>query len=119
MYEYRRLSWYVLERGKKGPAKYFGSFGRYRVFTGVFRNPATKRNATGYLVAEISDDGEMAIFGESAAVHGDLETVQACIATAVRTGDSVQNTNYRFFLDGWRADRKQKLIELVGVENLK
>jgi hypothetical protein len=109
---YRDFDWYVLSLCKKGVPEYVGSFGEYRVFAGTVRNAVTKRNAKGYIVAAIYN------LSRAVVITGGQEIAQAMIAVTEKNGVNLSDTRYSYFLDGWAKDRKKKLIELAGMENL-
>lgn len=119
---YYYLNTYVLARVRKDRAQYVGSNGNYRVFSGVFRNGVTMRNAKGYVVVDSSTGGAGSGMSmdipDYEIVHGGLEVVQAVIALAQRDGTGLSKAVRGYFRDNWVADRKKKLIETVGVENL-
>lgn len=119
---YDTLTSYVLWKAKKGSAQYVGSSGDYRVFSGVFRNGTTKRNAKGFMVVDVRERDDSGSFGRSIpqheAVHGDMETVQAVIALAQRDGTGLFSAMWNYFRDSFAGDRKKNLIETVGSENL-
>lgn len=115
----RVLNIYVLPKGKNG-VKYVGGFGDFKVFSGVFRNKNTKRNAKGHLVVNIGGDGgRQWNIPDNEAVPGDIETAKAMIAVAKRDSASLSSVWFNYFMDSSWANKKQKLIETVGAENLK
>lgn len=120
---YGLLASYVLYKVKKDAAVYVGSNGDYRVFSGVFRNRVTKRNAKGYMVVDITTGGDTSSYRknipDNEIVHGDIETVRAAIALAKRDGTGLFRAVSNYFVDGWAGgNRKKNLIETVGEENL-
>jgi hypothetical protein len=120
---YDLLSSYVLYKAKKDPAQYVGSNGDYRVFSGVFRNPATKRNAKGYMIVDTSTGGDASSYRRSIPDHeiinGDLEQVQAVIAVAKTNGTGLFSAAWNYFRNGSYSDQKQNLVDFVGAEKLK
>ena len=118
---YGVLHSYILSRNRgKDAAKYVGSSGKYRVFSGTFRNRNTKRNARGFLVInlDIGDRGRRAI-PDHEVVPGDIKYAKAMIAIAERDSASLSNVWFNYFMDSSWANKKQKLIETVGAENFK
>lgn len=119
---YDMLISYVLWRAKKGNPEYVGSNGNYRVFSGVFNNRHTKRNAKGYVVVDVTTGGDQGggrrAFPEHEIIHSDLKTVQAIIALAQRDNTGLFKANWNYFNDTFSGDRKKNLIETVGAENL-
>jgi hypothetical protein len=110
---YGDLDWFVFSRSKKKPVEYVGAVGeKYRVFAGMFRNPVTKRNSKGFIIADISS------LSISEAITGDLETARALIGVTEHNGVRLSDSRYGYFLEGWASDRKKKLINLAGMENL-
>jgi hypothetical protein len=107
---------YMLRRDKSKNPQYVGANGEYKVFSGTFRNKNTKRNAKGYLILTIRGDD----YPEYEYVHGDMQLVRAVIAASRLNGITLSSTFYRYFYDGLgsAADRQQKLIDLVGPENV-
>ena len=101
--QYRRdsmLGSYALGDKK---AVYLGSWGKYKVFSGKFRNPKTKRFTKGYSVSETSNDR---IFDFSPMIEP-LATVKAILKIADAEGISAYNvymnnfiwtTGQRFFM---------------------
>ncbi|MEJ7804424.1 MAG: hypothetical protein WKG03_00670 [Telluria sp.] len=116
------ITTYILYRVKKDKAVYVGSHGNYRVFSGLFRNSVTKRNGKGHVVIDIATGGIQSGYRNEVPqheiVHGGLEVVQAVIAIAERDGAGLFNALRGYFVDSWTRDRKKKLIESVGRENL-
>lgn len=120
---YDLLVTYVLGKVKKDKAVYVGSNGNYKVFSGVFRNRVTKRNAKGFLVVDVAaddgGDGYQHNIPDNQIIHGDQEEVQAVIALSRRDGVGLFRSVSNYFVDGWAGgDRKKNLIETVGAENL-
>lgn len=106
--------------GKRGglndpKAKYIGSWGSYRVFTGKFKNPFTKRVANGFGVAFTSQSGSFVIPGEpgrrniptSVAVHGDMLTLKAFLRISSMRDNNIIGVLYNI------AARKDKVIEMA------
>ena len=117
---------YILYKVKKDRAVYVGSHGPYRVFSGVFRNRATKRASKGHVIVDIrvEEDAEGSFFRRNIpdheVVHGGIDVVQASIALAERDGTGLFRAISNYFVDGWGGgSRKKNLIETVGAENLK
>lgn len=118
---YDVLHSYILSRNRgKDAAKYVGSSGKYRVFSGTFRNMNTKRNARGFLVInlDIGGRGRWAI-PDHEVVPGDIKYAKAMIAIAERDSASLSNVWFNYFMDSSWANKKQKLIETVGAENIR
>jgi hypothetical protein len=102
--QYRRDSMLgSYELGDK-KAIYLGSWGKYKVFSGKFRNPKTKRFSKGYSVSEASNDR---IFDFSPMIEP-LATVKAILKIAEAEGLSAYNvymsnfiwtTDHRFFMN--------------------
>lgn len=106
---------YEVNYGRSKVSAYIGSNGMRRVFSGTFRNQTTKRNAKGYAILTLRPDGS---FPDRAAVHDTLEVVQAMIAIADINGTSMSSTYYGYFHKGLISDPRQKVIDLVGKDNL-
>jgi hypothetical protein len=120
---YDMLTAYVLPKDRKGSPQYIGSNGQYKVFAGTYRNPETKRNAKGFLIVDANTGGDngggWGSVPDSRTLHGDLETVSAFIALVHVNGVSMDRVFYDYFLNGHTGAKKQKVIDIVGVENLK
>ena len=120
---YKMLTAYVLHKNRKGSAQYVGSHGRYKVFSGVFHNWNTKRNAKGFLIVDAASTGATDSNGwrktipDSIIVHGDIAKVRAMIAIANLEGNDLTSA-WRYFNDNGAGSAKQKLIARVGTENL-
>lgn len=100
---------YVLGRG---PKKYVGSFGKYLVFEGSFRNRNTSRKGKGHVVAILTGSSM-----DSSAVHGGLRNVRAFIALAERTNEKLNRLFYTFFMTG--PNQIKNLIKAAGIEDVK
>jgi len=123
---YEMLTTYVLTKSRKGVAQYVGGHGRYKVFSGVFHNWQTKRNAKGFLIVDAlstegadrsSNGGWRKVIPDSMIVHGDIAKVRALIAIANLEGNDL-TTAWRYFHDNGAGSAKKKLIARVGTENL-
>ncbi|MER2512337.1 MAG: hypothetical protein ABTQ25_07960, partial [Nitrosomonas ureae] len=96
-------------------AKYIGSWGSYRIFTGKFKNPLSKRVANGFGVAFTSQSGSFVYPGEpgrrniptSIAVHGDMLNLKAFLRMASMSKDNIIGLRYHV------AGRKDKVIEMA------
>ena len=80
----------------------------------------TKRNARGFLVInlDIGDRGRRAI-PDHEVVPGDIKYAKAMIAIAERDSASLSNVWFNYFMDSSWANKKQKLIETCGAENIR
>ena len=107
------VDWYMLSLCKKGVPQYVGSSGDYRIFSGIVRNPSTKRQVKGFIIGNINS------LVRAKAIPGDLTAAQALIGVTNHSGVQLYDALYSYFLDGFGGkDRKKKLIELAGMENL-
>jgi hypothetical protein len=102
----RMLDQQVLWRAKKGVAQYVGACGKFRVFSGVFRNPDTKRAAKGYMVVEMRGNSRPDV----EIVIGDMEEVQSFCAVATINGTGLWDAKIGYF---YYQDARKKVIELV------
>lgn len=81
-------------------AKFVGSWGGYRVFTGKFRNVSTKRKANGYAVVFADMTGTLLtsdnkrIIPNSAPVHGDERFLKAFMHMASMNNNQVYTILY-------------------------
>lgn len=118
---YGVLHRYILSRNRgKDAAKYVGSSGEYRVFSGTFRNRSTKRNAKGFLVINLNIGGRgRNAIPDNEAVPGDIKHAKAMIAISEHDSTSLSSVWFNYFMDSSLTNKKQKLIEMVGAENLK
>jgi hypothetical protein len=123
---YEMLTRYVLTKSRKGVAQYVGGHGRYKVFSGVFHNWATKRNAKGFLIVDAlstenadraSTGGWRKVIPDSMILHSDLDKVRALIAVANLEGNDLTSA-WRYFNDNHVGNAKKRLIARVGTENL-
>lgn len=120
---FERLTSYVLTKDRKGMPQYLGSNGQHKVFTGTFRNVETKRAAKGYLIVDANTGGDSetgwSSIPDCRILHGDAETLSAFIALVNINGVNMDRVFYDYFLNGSTGAKKQKVIDIVGVENLK
>lgn len=103
----RRIEYYLFTRGK--PAKYIGAHGGYRVFEGVFRNPATRRRAKGHLVVGASVS--FSSLPDHAFIHGGLDMTKAAIALSAEQGLSLGSIYRAYLTPDRRGHVNPRLIE--------
>jgi len=118
---YRVLDRRALSKAKKGNPVYVGSHGKFRVFSGTYRNRTTSRNAKGYMIVDGIDDAAWSFNSDDISaeiVHGDIEKVQAVMALAKRDGTGLFLAIWNYFSSSTVRDPKKNLIETVGAENL-
>ncbi|PSJ15982.1 hypothetical protein, partial [Nitrosomonas supralitoralis] len=86
-------------------AKYIGSWGGYRIFTGKFKNVSTRRIANGFGVAFTHQTGSF-VYPEqpnrrnippSVAIHGDMPTLKAFLRISSMYDNNIVGVLYNRF----------------------
>lgn len=101
-----------LSSDKRLMPKFVGSFNDYRVFDGVFKNWSTKRRAKGHLVMRMFSVDDLGGMMNVMPVHGGIEMVKAMIGASEASGITRLRSLYVAYYD-----RKDKIVELAGVES--
>lgn len=97
----------VTRRDKKRDPQYVGLCGgKYRVFSGTFRNTSTKRYGKGFLFVEFRENATP----DYDSLNGTIQDVQAFCAIAIINGADTWNTYLKYF--AYR-DGAKNVLELV------
>ncbi|PSJ15981.1 hypothetical protein, partial [Nitrosomonas supralitoralis] len=90
-------------------AKYIGSWGNYRIFTGKFKNVSTRRVANGFGVAFTNQDilPNSRQIPTSVAVHGDMDTLKAFLRISSMHHNNIVGVLYNIAL------KKDKVIKIA------
>jgi len=91
-------------------AKFIGSYGDYRVFSGKFRNKKTRRVAKGFAVIQESQNGHINSFPGASFFHGDIQELKAAIRISMTKGMTLYSVEWNFF--SGRSTDKPRLVDV-------
>lgn len=96
-------------------AKFIGSYGDYRVFSGKFKNKKTRRIAKGFAVIQESQNDHLNSFPGASFFHGDIQEMKAAIRISMTKSMTLSSVEWNFF-SGRDADKPRVIDVFKNME---